>query len=277
MYLEFRGILPDMYDLEGNTYEGVQVVGIYYETVQKFKKDYPDFQGARYIYAPRRKVDNTTVDGYVELCLKFLELYPDFVAGFDLVGQEDLGYPLIDFIPQLLKLKDKGTKFFFHAGETNWNGESTDLNLFDAILLNTTRIGHGYAILKHPALYDVVKERKIALEISPISNQVLKLVDDHRNHPGSILIANNFPVVITSDDPSFWGSNGLSYDWYFAFMGMASRNEDLRFLKQLAMNSIEFSAMEEAEKEAAYSKWRSDWEKFVDDILVDTPTVINIR
>lgn len=90
-YLEFRGILPEMYDLEGNTYDGVQVVGLYQETVEKFKKDYPDFLGARFIYAPRRRVDQKAVEEYVQLCLKLLELYPDFVAGFDLVGQEDLG------------------------------------------------------------------------------------------------------------------------------------------------------------------------------------------
>lgn len=183
---------------------------------------------------------------------------------------------MIDFIPQLLKLKENGTKFFFHAGETNWNGESTDINLFDAILLNTSRIGHGYAILKHPALHEIVKERRIALEISPISNQVLKLVDDYRNHPGSVLIANNFPVVITSDDPSFWGAKGLSYDWYFAFMGMASRGEDLRFLKQLAINSIEYSAMTEIEKEMAFSKWRNDWNTFIDGILLNIPRAIHV-
>ncbi|KAJ8954010.1 hypothetical protein NQ318_004301 [Aromia moschata] len=55
MYVEFRGILPEVYDLEGNTYDGVQVVGLYYETLKKFKKDYPAFHGARFIYAPQEE------------------------------------------------------------------------------------------------------------------------------------------------------------------------------------------------------------------------------
>ncbi|KAJ8970598.1 hypothetical protein NQ314_001132 [Rhamnusium bicolor] len=84
MYLEFRGILPEVYDLEGNTYDALQIVGLYYNTLKQFKKDHPDFHGARFIYAPRRRVSNRTVDEYVEIYFKLRELYPDFVAGFDL-------------------------------------------------------------------------------------------------------------------------------------------------------------------------------------------------
>ena len=49
---------------------------------------------------------------------------PDFFIGFDLVGQEDLGRPLIDFAEDLLWAKNHtGLHFFFHAGETNWQGK----------------------------------------------------------------------------------------------------------------------------------------------------------
>lgn len=51
--------------------------------------------------------------------------FPDFVIGFDLVGQEDLGRPLIDFADQILTLPPT-IKFFFHAGETNWGGQTDD-------------------------------------------------------------------------------------------------------------------------------------------------------
>lgn len=42
----------------------------------------------------------------------------------------------------------------------------------DAILLGSLRIGHGYALAKHPTLLQLVKERDIAIEINPLSNQV---------------------------------------------------------------------------------------------------------
>ena len=44
--------------------------------------------------------------------------HPDFFAGFDLVGQEDIGTPLLGFLPELLDAAAKGIRFFFHAGET---------------------------------------------------------------------------------------------------------------------------------------------------------------
>jgi adenosine deaminase CECR1 len=267
MYLEFRGVLPEVYELNGTTYEQEGVVKLYIDTLQDFKNDYPGFHGARFIYAPSRHVDNTTVDNYVATAIKLKQLYPDFIAGFDLVGQEDLGKPLVDFIPQLLELAQSDMKFFFHAAETDWSGTSTDMNLFDAILLNTTRIGHGYGIVKHPQLLQEVKTRKIALEISPISNQVLKLVDDLRNHPGSFLLASGYPVVITCDDPSFWGAKALSYDWYMAFMGFASRESDLRLLKQLAINSLTYSSMDEEEKCNAFEEWEAQWNQFLDDVV----------
>ena len=55
----------------------------------------------------------------------------------------------------------------------DWQGIEVDGNLVDAVLLNSSRIGHGYAITKHPEAIKMGKEKSIAIEINPISNQVI--------------------------------------------------------------------------------------------------------
>ncbi|KAG8227183.1 hypothetical protein J437_LFUL003389 [Ladona fulva] len=261
MYLEIRGGLPNLYDLEGNFYKDTDVLSLYIELTNDFKGKNPDFFGARYIYAAHRLIDNATFMEDLDKAREYSKLYPDFLAGFDLVGQEDKGRPLSDFANGLLTLPSD-IKLFLHAGETDWEG-LTDLNLVDAVLLNTTRIGHGYALTKHPLVMQRVKENGIGIEVNPISNQVLGLVDDLRNHPAATLIAENFPIVVCSDDPTYWDAIGLSYDFYETFMGLAGKDADLRFLKQLSMNSIIYSGMPESEKGKALDFWMLKWNQFI--------------
>ena len=61
------------------------------------------------------------VETYLEIASQLKEELGDFMVGFDLVGQEDKGKPLIDFVPLFLeKLHGSDLKLFFHAGETDW-------------------------------------------------------------------------------------------------------------------------------------------------------------
>lgn len=130
--------------------------------------------------------------------------------------------------------------------------------------MGTTRIGHGYALTKHPRALALVKKLDVAVEVNPISNNVLRLVSDTRNHPAATLFSDNYPVVVSSDDPSFWEAKPLSHDFYYAFLGIASSRQDLRVLKQLAMNSIKYSAADGLEKILYTVKWQTAWNQFVD-------------
>lgn len=70
--------------------------------------------------------------------------YENLISGFDLVNEEDFSPQILEYIDSILKGKSLDKKYqlpcFFHAGETHDRGNH---NLYDAILLNSKRIGHG--------------------------------------------------------------------------------------------------------------------------------------
>lgn len=263
LYVEIRTGLHQLHELDGTKHDYMYLARLMHRITKEFTDEYPDFIGAKLILTDNRQVANLTTT--LEKAFAIKEEMPEFFAGIDLVGQEDLGRPLVDFLPTLAKEKHRLT-YFFHGGETNWYGTSTDENLVDAILLGTKRIGHGYALLKHPVLLEEVRERDIAIEVNVISNEVLGLVHDVRNHPLSLYLALDLPVVLSSDDPGVWGAKPLTDDFYVAFMGVASRKADLRTLKQLALNSIKYSEMDNKMRTRATRLFFRKWKAFIDEL-----------
>ncbi|KJE90357.1 insect-derived growth factor-B-like protein, variant [Capsaspora owczarzaki ATCC 30864] len=265
-YAEFRTTLTPLYDINGNVYSSAYQMELLQQIIANFTAAHPTtFFGGKAIICGIRSFEPPVIGELLNETLVLRQQFPDLVAGFDLVSQEDPGYPLIEFLDQFLTSQQSQQAagvtipYFFHAGETNWIDQDVDDNLFDAVLLNTTRIGHGFAVAKHPIVSSLVTSRQIAIEVCPISNQVLKLVDDLRNHPGALYLEQNIPIVISSDDPSVWDISGLSYDFYEAFMGWGGDVLDIKTIKQLIINSIQFSAMSDAEKQAAFDLWNPLW------------------
>ncbi|ODM21215.1 hypothetical protein SI65_04268 [Aspergillus cristatus] len=130
------------------------------DEVNKFKatEKGQNFWGVRVIWSDARGKDRAKITRSMKIALERKQKFPELFSGYDLVAQEDLGRPLSDLAPELVWFREQTEKlnltipYFFHAGETLGDGNSTDNNLFDAVLFNSRRIGHGFSLYKHPNL-----------------------------------------------------------------------------------------------------------------------------
>lgn len=189
--------------------------------------------------------------------------YPDLLKGYDLVAEEDNGHSTLFHAKAFLRLDSlaaaDGRSFplYLHDGESDWM--SVD-NLYDAVLLGTKRIGHGFNLFRFPILMDMVREKGICMEINPLSNQILGYVRDLRIHPASTYLRRGIDCTISSDDPLIFDYKGLSYDYWSIFMAWEL---DLAALKKLSRNSLTHSSLSPEEKAKALQVWETRWNTFV--------------
>ncbi|KAJ4483072.1 hypothetical protein C8J55DRAFT_572012 [Lentinula edodes] len=261
--LAHREVLKDFEDVVGEVKAELKANG---------RED--DFIAAKIIYSTIRFITPAELEWYLRDCIALKKEFPHLIAGFDLVGDENVLKPLTYYLEPLLKFremqKEAGVSeipFIFHGGETLGDGTEADMNLYDAILLGTKRIGHGFSLVKHPKLIELCKERGIAVEVCPISNEILRLTSSMHMHPLPVLLNQGVPVALCSDDPSVFGNMGLTFD-YFQVLA-ASEITGLIQLGEMAKDSIKFSSMEPEEKAHALGAWQKRWEIFLEYAVIE--------
>lgn len=296
-YVEFRTALVFEYRREGHDApeeDDVEWFRLIQHEIERFQAtdDGKRFHGARIIWTTLRGLSNRDITDSMKRCIATKKLFPQLIAGFDLVGQEDKGRPLVDLVPVLFWFRKRCVEeavelpFFFHAGECLGDGTRTDHNLFDAILLGTRRIGHGFSLYKHPLLIDLVKDKRILVECCPISNELLRLTATIQTHPLPALLARAVPVSLCNDDPAILGHgrNGLTPDFWQAVQGLEALG--LAGLAALVENSIRWSCYEDQSarewgngvregmlgdgvKAQRLQEWYRDFEQFCEWILLE--------
>ena len=123
---------------------------------------------------------------------------PKDVVGLDLAGDEEMSYPAE--LPSMFRdAKDRfGLGITIHAGETGRaENVRSAVELFDA-----DRIGHGTAASKDPSLLELLAERRICVEVCPISNRLTGAVPPNEAHPLQEFRRHGVPFVICSDNPA---------------------------------------------------------------------------
>ncbi|KAH8809299.1 hypothetical protein F5884DRAFT_822343 [Xylogone sp. PMI_703] len=234
-------------------------------TMEELKSEGKYFGGMKVIYCTPRSFHKSQVEDALNECIKLKREFGNLLCGFDLVGHEEMGNELRHFTSEFLSFRQKCKKsnldipFLFHCGETLNVGDRVDGNLYDAVLLNARRIGHGYAAARHPVIMDIFKKKGITVESCPISNEILGLTPVIAGHHLPVLLANNVPCTINSDNATFYRSS-LSHDFYQVMIGSAAM--DLYGWKQLIVWSLEKSCMTSDELVAVMTRWEKKWEEF---------------
>lgn len=265
-YAEWRVVTGNLFDLGGRKYTVEEEVEFYLDIQRRFVQEVGPIE-MRIIPCASRDQDRETVGAKMRETFFLRQKYPDFVIGFDVVGEEDTGRETLYYLDQYLELKALEAEYnlslplFFHDGESV---KTDNQNLIDAFLMGTQRVGHAYNLFRFPDLIKTAREEEVGLEICPISNQLLKLVADLRNHPAASYIASGLPITVSPDDPGVLQYEGVHYDYYMAVM---SWNVDLAALKTLARNSLALSAMEPERKLEYLAVHESLWDRWIDELL----------
>lgn len=174
--------------------------------------------------------------------LKVIELASHYlkkgVVGVDLAGDE-AKYPTYLFEDLFQKVNELGIPLTVHAGEV---GSSSNIKV--AIKNHAKRIGHGIRLVEDPALLELVKKKKITLEICPTSNVQTKAVKNYQAHPIKELIDRGVLISINTDNRTV-SNTTLTHEYELLNQYFNLSKKD--FIK-LNKNAIEASFLSHSEK-----------------------------
>ena len=266
MHIESRSLLNSKYEFDtiGNTinYPRDTTVQILKRVEKRIQQKHPEFSH-KVIYTSLRFFPVEKVAEEFVTAFRYRKKYPELVKGFDLVAEEDNGNTTYHF-KSCWAMRDSLQQVYgvdmplcLHDGESN---SQSVQNMYDALLLNSKRIGHGFNIMNFPKAIELAKEKDVCIEVNPLSNQILGYVKDLRLHPASLMLRHGIQCSISSDDPAIFDYQGLSYDYWYATMAWELSLKDI---KKLVFNSITYSTLNSKEKKHALHYLNKKWAEFV--------------
>lgn len=128
---------------------------------------------------------------------------PGAVVGLGVGGPERGTFDMEPIAEMFAAGRAEGFHSLPHAGEMA-GPESMWLALDR---LGADRLGHGVRCLEDPRLVEVLRERRIPLEVCPTSNVLLGVAPSLAEHPLPRLLAEGLVVTLGSDDPTFFGTD----------------------------------------------------------------------
>jgi len=153
------------------------------------------------------------------------------------IGGDELAIPAREFLPVYEAASNAGLHRLMHAGEVGGPEK-----IREAVeILAVERVGHGIAAIHDASLMDLLADRRIPLEICPVSNIKTGALDRQLNrattlsdHPLPQLLRHGIPVVLSTDDPAMFHTDLTSE--YAATRQMGLSESELRQLTQASFD-----------------------------------------
>lgn len=177
-----------------------------------------------------------------ERVIDFAVDHKDSFIAVDLADNEE-GFDPKPFAPLFQKAKKAGLHITIHSGEApsteaaHWVKDSIEI-------LGAERIGHGIQIVRDQSIINFVRDRRIPLEVCPISNYLTQSFPTYESHPIRQLIDSGILVTVNSDDPGVFATT-LTDDYEVLHRVHNFSTEDFRRCNQIA---FEQSFIPEKEK-----------------------------
>jgi aminodeoxyfutalosine deaminase len=124
------------------------------------------------------------------------------IAGIGLGGEEAL-YPPEKFEGVFELVRDEGFASVPHAGEVA--GPASIRGAID--VLHADRIRHGIRAVEDRALVEELAQRRIVLDVTPISNLRTGACASLAEHPLPELVAAGIPCTVSTDDPEMFDTD----------------------------------------------------------------------
>lgn len=174
------------------------------------------------------------------------EFFREGVCGVDMAGNE-AAYPILEQRAFFEEAKRLEMPFTIHAGECG-SAESVR----NAVALGAKRIGHGIAARKDERLMELCREKRIALELCPISNLQTKAVASKAEYPFELFRQKGLMLTVNTDNRMVSGTSlTREFEWLEKEYGITEEDA-----KEMTCNALEASFAEDDVKQEIWKEIR---------------------
>jgi adenosine deaminase len=152
------------------------------------------------------------------------------------LGGKEIGFPPEIFVDIFAEARRQGLHVVAHAGETD--GPASVRGAVET--LHAERIGHGIRCLEDPMLVELLRERRIPMEVCPQSNYCLGVVQRGEPHPIRRMMDAGLFCTLNSDDPPMFSTSLTS-----EYLTLADQGFSWQELRQLSENTRRASFQQE--------------------------------